>query len=135
MVIKRNLLCAKPKEHLTQDELLLYEPYKNIMQNFMELAINPKAIEFDPVAKAFDGLLSTPNELREYYEALLSVTSYYQHSKGGKGKFIEKKIAMLFEGCSLDIKLSELPIWLQYPDLYRKRSIYTINSLKPEEKQ
>lgn len=134
MIKKRNLLCAKKKENLDLGQKLLYEPYKNILVNFRELCINISAKDFDPVAKVYDGLLSVPSEIREYYEALLGVTSYYHHSQGGRGKYIEKKIASSFETCSLDIKLSELPFWLEYPFLHKKRRIFTQKGLSPEEK-
>ena len=135
MIIKRNLLCVKQKENLELGELLLYEPYKNILQNFVDLATRIEAKDFDPVAKVYDGLLSVPPEMKEYYEALLGVTSYYQHSQGGRGKYIEKKIASAFESCSLDIKLSELPLWLEFPVLHKKKGIFTLNGLSGEEKR
>jgi len=134
MVIRRNLLCIRQKSKLSEGELLLYEPYKNVLRNFLELATRPEAKDFDPVSKVFDGLLSAPPGIREYYEALLGVTSYYQHSKGGKGKYIEKKIASSFPTCSLDVQLSELPIWLEHPTIHRKKAIFTSNCLTPEEK-
>ena len=135
MIIKRNLLCVKQKEKLDLGELLLYEPYKNILQNFVDLATRKEAKDFDPVAKVYDGLLSVPPEIKEYYEALLGITSYYQHSQGGRGRYIEKKIASAFESCSLDIKLSELPLWLESPVLHKKKGIFTLNGLTSEEKR
>jgi hypothetical protein len=135
MITKRNLLCIKKKEKLELGELLLYEPYKNILQNFIDLATRREAKDFDPVAKVYDGLLSVPTEIKEYYEALLGITSYYQHSQGGRGKYIEKKIASAFESCSLDIKLSELPLWLEYPALHKKKGIFTLNGLTTREKE
>jgi len=135
MIIKRNLLCVKQKEKLDLGELLLYEPYKNILQNFVDLATRKEAKDFDPVAKVYDGLLSVPSGMKEYYEALLGVTSYYQHSQGGRGRYIEKKIASAFESCSLDIKLSELPLWLEAPVLHKKKGIFTLNGLNAEEKR
>ena len=135
MIIKRNLLCIKQKEKLELGELLLYEPYKNILQNFEELATKMEAKDFDPVAKVYDGLLSVPAEIKDYYEALLGVTSYYQHSQGGRGRYIEKKIASTFESCSLDIRLSELPFWIEYPALHKKKGIFTLNGLTTEEKR
>lgn len=135
MIIKRNLLCVKSKDGLDLGHLLLYEPYKNILQNFVILGTEVEAKDFDPVAKAYHGLLSVPSEIREYYEALLGVTSYYQASKAGRGRYIEKKIASAFESCSLDITLSELPIWLNYPVLHRKKSIFTLKGLSSEEKR
>jgi hypothetical protein len=135
LIIKRNLLCIKIKENLEFGQILLYEPYKNILINFKELCINVKAKDFDPVAKIYDGLLSVPPEIREYYEALLGVTSYYQHSQGGRGKYIEKKIASSFETCALDIELSKLPIWLDYPSIYKKRGLFTQQGLSVEERK
>lgn len=133
-VIKRNLLCIKKKENLDLGHLLLYKPYKNILSNFLELAIKKEAKDFDPVAKVYHGLLSAPPEIRDYYEALLGVTSYYQASKGGRGRYIEKKLASSFEFCSLDIKLSEVPLWLTHPNLHKKRGIFTQQGLSPSEK-
>lgn len=134
MITKRNLLCVKQKEKLKLGQLLLYEPYKNILQNFVELATKIEAKDFDPVAKVYDGLLSAPAEIKEYYEALLGVTSYYQHSQGGRGKYIEKKIASAFQNCSPDINLSELPIWLEYPELYKRKGMFTLRGLTSQEK-
>lgn len=134
MVVKRNLLCIKKKENLDLGYILLYEPYKNILSNFVGLATNPKAIEFDPISRAFSGLESVSEDIKHYYESLLGVTSYFQASKGGRGRYIEKKISSVVETCSLDIKLSELPIWFTYPDLHRKKGIFTINGLSNEEK-
>lgn len=70
MITKRNLLCVKAKEKLDLGQLLLYKPYKNILKNFKKLCIDITAKDFDPVAKVYDGLLSAPSEIREYYEAL-----------------------------------------------------------------
>ncbi len=121
MIKKRNLFGIKAKERLNLGELLLYEPYKNILINFRELCLNLQAKDFDPVAKVYDGLLSAPPEVREYYEALLGVTSYYQHSQGGRGKDIEKKFASSFAPASLEIEMGKLPFWLEYPSLHKKK--------------
>ncbi len=135
MITKRNLLCVKVKEKLDLGQILLYEPYKNILLNFKELCIDINAKDFDPVAKVYDGLLSVPSEIRDYYEALLGVTSYYHHSQGGRGKYIEKKIASSFETCSLDIELSKFPFWLEYPSLHKKKGIFTQQGLSSDEKK
>ncbi|RLI80147.1 hypothetical protein DRP05_01585 [Archaeoglobales archaeon] len=132
---KRNMLCIKRKESLDVGHLILYNPYKNILSNFMELATKKEAKDFDPVAKVYHGLLSAPPEIREYYEALLGVTSYYQASKGGRGRYIEKKLASSFEFCSLDVKLSQIPFWLTYPAIHRKKGIFTLQGLSASEKK
>lgn len=130
----RNLLCIKEKEKLDLGHKLLYEPYKNILVNFVDLSTNASAIEFDPISKLFDGLASISDDLRYYYEALLGVTSYYQHSQGGKGKYVEKRFSSIVQTCSLNIALSELPLWLEYPELHRKKGIFTLRGLSREEK-
>jgi hypothetical protein len=136
MAIKtRNMLCIKKKENLDIGHLLLYEPYKNILSNFLELATKREAQDFDPIAKVYHGILSAPPEIRDYYEALLGVTSYYQASKGGRGRYIEKKLASSFDFCSLDIKLSEIPFWLTYPEVHKKKVIFTYQRLSSDEKK
>jgi len=135
MIKKRNILSVKKKENLDIGKILLYEPYKNILVNFKELSTNVNAKDFDPVAKVYDGLLSVPSDIREYYEALLGVTSYYHHSQGGRGKYIEKKIASSFETCSLDIELSKFPFWLEHPTIHKKKGIFTQQGLSPDEKK
>lgn len=131
---KRNMLCIKNKDKLDIGHLLLYEPYKNILSNFMDLATKKEAKDFDPIAKVYHGLLSAPPGISEYYEALLGVTSYYQASKGGRGRYIEKKLASAFDYCSLDIKLSEIPFWLTYPLIHKKKGIFTLQGLSNSEK-
>jgi len=131
---KRNMLCIKKKENLDVGHLLLYDPYKNILSNFLELATKKEAQDFDPIARVYHGILSAPPEIRDYYEALLGVTSYYQASKGGRGRYIEKKLASSFDFCSLDIKLSEIPIWLTYPEVHKKKGIFTSQGLSSEER-
>jgi len=132
---KRNMLCIKKKENLDIGHLLLYSPYKNILSNFFELATKKEAKDFDPVAKVYHGLLSAPPEIRDYYEALLGVTSYYQASKGGRGRYIEKKLASSFDFCSLDIKLSQIPFWLTHPTLHKKKGIFTQQGLSSDERR
>ena len=132
---RRNLLCLKNKENLDIGHVILYEPYKNILLKFYDLSTNPLAIEFDPVSRIFDGLESVSDDFKYYYEALLGVTSYYQHSQGGRGKYIEKRFSSLVETCSINIKISEFPLWLDNPALHRKKGIFTLNGLTREEKR
>lgn len=129
------MLCLKNKNNLADDERLLYEPYKNILVKFRELVLKREATDFDPVAKMYHGLFSVPPEIRDYYEALLDITSYYQASKGGRGRYIEKKLALSCESCSVSIKLSEIPVWLENPDIYRKNGIFGPEKLSKEEKK
>jgi len=61
MITRRNLLCVKAKEKLDLGQLLLYEPYKNILVKFKELCINVNATDFDPVSKVYD--VTVPNHI------------------------------------------------------------------------
>jgi len=134
MKLKRNLLCVKKEKDLDLGHLLLYNPYKNILINFVNFATEIESIDFDPIARAFDGLESVSENIKYYYESLLGITSYYQHSQGGKGKYIEKKMSSVMDTCSMNIKLSELPMWLEYPELHRKKGIFTQAGLTSEDR-
>ena len=134
MILKRNLLCVKKEENLDLGHLLLYKPYKNILENFVNLATERSATDFDPISRIFDGLESISDDMKHYYEAFLGVTSYYQHSNGGRGKYVEKKISSVVETCSMNIKLSNLPLWFEYPKIHRKKGISTQSGLTSEEK-
>jgi len=132
---KRNILCIRKKEKLDLGHLLLYNPYKNILLWFMELATNKEAKDFDSVAKVYHGLLSAPSEIKDYYESLLGITSYYHASKGGRGRYIEKRLASSFDFCTLDIKLSQIPFWLTHPTIHKKKGIFTQQGLSTDEKR
>ena len=49
MIEKRNLLCIKQKENLDLGHILLYEPYKKILNNLRNLVIDISAKDFDMV--------------------------------------------------------------------------------------
>jgi len=65
----------------------------------------------------------------------MAVTSYYQHSQGGRGTYLEKKLASSFETYSLSIEINRIPFWLEYPDLYKKKGLFALKGLSPEEKR
>lgn len=129
-MVKRNLLCIRKRVGLSDDQRLLYDPYKNKVQNLVNLATDIGAHPFDPVAEVYDGLGSVPSELRPEYEALLGVTSYYQASKGGKGKLLEKLLAIMKEPCVVGLALRDLPIWLEKPANYRNSKLLEKEKLK-----
>jgi len=134
-IIKRNLLTIRIRENLDLGNKLLFDPYQNIVTKLVNLSIEREAKDFDPVYKGFSGLESIDKEKRDYYEAFLGVTSYYQASKGGRGKYNEKKISSYFDNCSITIKISEIPTWLLNPELYRKKGINTLKRLTSSEKR
>lgn len=135
MIIRRNMICIKNPERIDLGEFLLWKPYKNILSNFIDLCTDKKAAEFDPVSRVYDGLEAVPAELKDYYESLLGVTSYFQASKGGRGSYIEKKFATIASTSSLNMKLSELLFYLENPELHKKRGIFTLSGLSSSERR
>jgi len=128
----RNFLCIKDKSRLPNEDKLLYQPYKNIIVNFFDLATNKLAIEFDPISRAFSGIDNADKDIKNYYEAMLGITSYYQASKGGRGKYVEKRFASVADFCNLGIQIKKIPLWLEQPTLVRKKSL-SIDELSREE--
>lgn len=61
------------------------------------------------------------------------MTSYFQSSKGGRGKYNEKKLSSMYKTCSINIKFSELSILLEFPEIIRKKGLFTLKSLNNEE--
>ncbi len=132
--VTRNLLCIKDEGKLNLGHQLLYKPYKKILEEFFLRMTDVNSVEFDPVSRVFDGIESAPEDVKYYYEALLGISSYYQHSQGGRGKYIEKRLSSVVETCSANIKASEFPLWFTYPAVHRKRGIFTYSNLSREEK-
>lgn len=129
------MLCIKNSEKIDLDELLLWNPYKNIISNFVKLCTEKNAAVFDSIARVYDGLESITPELENYYESLLGVTSYFQASKGGRGKYIEKKLATINTHSSLNVELSELPFYFENTELHKKKGIFTLKGLNSRERQ
>ncbi len=133
--MKRNILTLRDKSYLCNSDKLLYDPYKNIVTEFYKLATDKGANAFDVVAREFNGINRAEINIRHYYEALLGVTSYFQASKGGRGKYIEKKLASVSDTCSLDNKISELPKLILHTNLVRKHKLFGQKRLSNEEKE
>jgi len=134
MIVKRNMLCVKNKDNLDLGKKLLYNPYKNILENMVELCLKVEKKEFDPVAQIYHGLASVPNEIKYYYESLLGVTSYYQHSSGGEAKYLEKKLSSISRTSTVGVELKEIPFWLTHSEIFWKRGIHTSQALTSQDK-
>lgn len=48
---------------------------------------------------------------------------------------IANVLASSFEFCSLDVKLSQIPFWLTYPAIHKKKGIFTLQGLSASEKK
>ncbi len=131
----RNILTLLNPDTLSNSDVLLYHPYKNLVSNFYQLATQKDANQFDFITREFNGIDNADEEIKAYYESLLGVTSYFQASKGGRGKYIEKKLASSLETCCLDIKISDLPKFLLHRDLIRKHKLFGKEKLTSKEKE
>ncbi len=130
-----NLLTLKRINNLDEKDQILYHPYKNIVQNFFELAIKKEATNFDIIERYFSGIESAPDEIKYYYESMLGITSYYQHSQGGKGKYIEKMLSSYSKSCIVNFELKKMPVWFDFMDIYKKKGLYSDEILSVEEKK
>jgi hypothetical protein len=135
IVTRRNLLCLRKKASLDLDHRLLFEAYKEELKSLIDMATSIGSKSLDPISAAYSGLRSLSKNISSYYEAMLEVTSYYQASKGGRGKYIEKKIASLAPLCCCGVSLKTLPIWLAEPKIYRESKLLGEKTLKNEEKE
>ena len=133
--MKRSILTLRDSTPLSNSDKLLYEPYKNIVNSFYALATDKQASSFDIVTREFNGINNANESIRHYYEALLGVTSYFQASKGGRGKYIEKKLASISPTCSLDVQISELPKLILHTTLIRKHKLFKKESLTKEDQE
>ena len=131
----RNILTIKNHGNLSDDDRLLYEPYRDLVEELYEFATKPEAKSFDIVTREFSGMNNADSRVRHYYEALMGVTSYFQASKGGRGKYIEKKLASASDKCALDCKLSDLPKLFLHTDLVRNQKLFGQDHLTAEERE
>jgi len=133
-IVSRNLLTIKDDKKLPESERILYEPYKNIVSELFDFAVDARKGSFDPVYRAFVGLESISHELRHYYESLLTITSYFHASKGGRGRYIEKRISSVLSDCVTDVELKSFPEWMMYPEIWHKKGIWGESALSRDEK-
>ena len=131
----RQILTLQDPSTLSNSDLLLYKPYKNLVFNFYQLATQKNANQFDFITRQFNGIDNADESIRHYYESFLGITSYFQAAKGGRGKYIEKKLASAVETCCLDNKISDLPKLFLYPDLIRKHKLLGKETLSIKEKK
>jgi hypothetical protein len=136
MTYSRKFLLLKDTSSHSETDTLLLPPYKNILKNLEDLSTNIDSNigVIDEVREMYDGIRSLSGDPSLYHTlAFLQVTSYYQASKGGRGKFLEKKIASFNKHTGIDFDVKSLPVILKEPILYRKNKLF--NNLTPIQKQ
>lgn len=131
--LSRNILCIKDVRKLSESDYFLYFPYKNIVKNFYRLSLHRDEGQFDFIYKEFNGINNA--EDKSFYESFLGITSYFQSSKGGRGKYIEKKLCAVNENCCLNNKISDLPKLFLFRKIMRNAKLFGKENLNAEEKR
>jgi len=134
---EHKFLLIKKKENLEDYESLLYNAYSTKVKNILLIASKLTKKEFDPVKELFWGLDSMPQDepFNKRYRAILEITEYFHAAKGQRGKFLEKILASKSETGICSIRLSEIPIWFEIPQLFGKKKIFGDEKLTKEEKK
>ncbi|MEN3014423.1 MAG: hypothetical protein ABDH23_07435 [Endomicrobiia bacterium] len=118
MVIRKLLIQTKPKDEV---EETLKRMYLKRVQEMFKKAITLESI-FNIFDEIFHGLsqVSFINEdLYSFYESLLTITSYYQHSQAGRGILVAKLLKKLGNSENMDFEFSlyKIPEWLGQKDV------------------
>ncbi|MEM2784440.1 MAG: hypothetical protein QXF09_06440 [Nitrososphaerota archaeon] len=113
MKLRKLLICKKPKNDI---ELRLKRIYVKRLQEMFKRTISLESI-FNVFDEVFHGLSQASlisENLYSFYEALLTITSYYQHSQAGRGNLMAKLLKGLgtSEKMEFEFVLTKLPQWL-----------------------
>jgi len=113
MIIRKLLICRKPRNKI---EAGLKRMYLKRVQEMFKKTLNMESI-FNIFDEVFHGLSQTSlvNEnLYSFYESLLTITSYYQHSQAGRGSLVAKLLEDLgtSEKMEFEFALMKLPQFL-----------------------
>lgn len=114
MKIRKLLICTEPSDEVEKN---LKEVYLRRVQEMFRKAISLESTlnVFDEV---FHGLMRTSlneSNLYDFYESLLTITSYYQHSQAGRGSLIARLLGKLGnpEKMEFEFVLGNLPRFLE----------------------
>jgi len=115
-MIRRLLICSKPK---TEVEKKLKDMYLKRVREMFKKTLNMESI-FNAFDEVFHGLAKTSlisEDLNSFYESLLTITSYYQHSQSGRGNLVAKLLEELgpSEEMEFEFTLNKLPRLLKQP--------------------
>jgi len=89
MVLRNLLICEEPKNEI---EAGLKRMYLKRVQEMLKKTLSLDTIfnVFDEVFHGLSKVNLTSESLYSFYESVLTVTSYYQHSQAGRGNLIAK---------------------------------------------
>jgi len=113
MEIRKLLICKKPKDEIEKG---LKKMYLKRLREMFKRTIGMESI-FNIFDEVFHGLSQAElvsENLYSFYESLLTVTSYYQHSQAGRGNLAAKLLEDLgiSEKMGFEVPLMRLPQFL-----------------------
>ncbi len=113
MRIRKLLICTEPRNEI---EAGLKRMYLKRVQEMFKRTLSMESI-FNIFDEVFHGLSQASlvsENLYSFYESLLTITSYYQHSQAGRGSLVAKLLEELgtSEKMEFEFALMKLPQWL-----------------------
>ncbi|MDD3725833.1 MAG: hypothetical protein PHI44_01375 [Candidatus Ratteibacteria bacterium] len=113
MRIRKLLICAEPRNEIEKG---LKRMYLKRVQEMFKRTLSMESI-FNIFDEVFHGLSQASlvsENLYSFYESLLTITSYYQHSQAGRGSLVAKLLEELgtTEKMEFEFALMKLPQWL-----------------------
>jgi len=114
MRIRKLLICTEPRNEI---EAGLKRMYLKRVQEMFKRTLNMESI-FNIFDEIFHGLSQASvvsENLYSFYESLLTITSYYQHSQAGRGNLVAKLLEDLgtSEKMEFEFALMKLPQLLE----------------------
>ena len=113
MRLRKLLICTEPRNEIEAGLKRMY--LKRIQEMFKRtLSIETIFNIFDEVFHGLSQVSLISENLYSFYESLLTITSYYQHSQAGRGSLIAKLLENLgtTEKMGFEFALIKLPQWL-----------------------
>jgi hypothetical protein len=113
MRIRNLLICAEPKNEIERELKKMY--LKRIKEMFKKtISLESSFNIFDEIFHGLSKVSKLDENLHSFYEALLTITSYYQHSQAGRGSLVTTPLKNLgtAEKIEFELALINLPKWL-----------------------
>jgi hypothetical protein len=110
MKLRKLLICVEPKNEIEADLKKMY--LKRVKEMFKRTTSMESIFNiFDEIFHGLSQLSLTNENLHSFYESLLTITSYYQHSQAGRGSLVAKLLEKLgaTERMEFEFNLKKLP--------------------------
>ena len=110
MIMRKLLICTEPKNEIEKGLKRMY--LKRVREMFKKtLSMESTFNIFDEVFHGLSQASLVSENLHSFYESLLTITSYYQHSQAGRGSLVAKLLEDLgtSEKMEFEFALMKLP--------------------------